>query len=359
MTQDLQNMKKNLCKVAAFIVVFIILFFSVQSVLHQRFDGHMAKRNESYLEEEQNSIDVLFFGTSEIYDGITPLELYKENGITSFNLASVGKSAIADYYQLLWALETQSPKVVVLDFASLYNQDVAKILFRNVYSYLPDRKLANQMLDDICELYTDEDKLSYIFPLLRFHSMWNELTEEDFHNEREYDPEFKEFSKGADLQVEGYPEDDEIQEITPDLWQPLDMEFSLEEYSTRYYEKIISLCREKGIQIVALFPPKISDADKVTVELATSEAYFAQYQIPLLNYNTYEKVTELGLTLEEDYWNSSHLNIRGARKFSISVADTLDEMFDLPDHRGDPEWDAQLEEYEAYYQQAEEQLNND
>ena len=59
----------------------------------------------------QQEYDVLFFGTSHVVDSVNPMQLWAEQGITSYNLAIHGGSIASSYWMLRMALEYKVPKI--------------------------------------------------------------------------------------------------------------------------------------------------------------------------------------------------------------------------------------------------------
>ena len=71
--------------------------------------------------QSDKEFDVLFLGSSHVINGVSPLDLFRNYGITSFNLSMHGNYVKSGYYLLAQALEImerekrEMPKVVVLD----------------------------------------------------------------------------------------------------------------------------------------------------------------------------------------------------------------------------------------------------
>ncbi|MBQ4304600.1 MAG: hypothetical protein II774_08940, partial [Lachnospiraceae bacterium] len=71
----------------------------------------MAMYHDFYSMEE-NTVDVIFLGSSHCYSAFCPQYLYNEYGIRSYNLGSSQQCMTVAYYWLKEALQTQSPRVV-------------------------------------------------------------------------------------------------------------------------------------------------------------------------------------------------------------------------------------------------------
>lgn len=335
-------MKKSFCKVLAFMLIFILVFHAVQGILHYRWTGDedLYTRNILYKNEPENSIDVLYFGTSEIYAGVFPTAIYHKAGITSFNFAISYKSAITTYYQLEYALKTQTPDLVMCDFAALFSDSLPnnnEAIYRKVVDTMPDYHVKYNLIKDLCAEDDTQSALSYYFPLLRYHSMWNDLNSENFEKDYIYDTEYGQYKQGCLLSNADYNEDydGQVYKIAPELWQVESKDSELSSVSVKYYDKMIELCNNRGIKMVALIPPRISGASIKAAQWGVTKDYLESRDVDIIDYNTYEAVSELNLVLEEDYYNAGHLNYKGAVKLSEDLAVKLSQKYNLADHRED------------------------
>lgn len=348
-------MKKLCIRILVFILLFALCFAGLQSILHYRWSGNedLYTRNILYSQASPDSIDVLCIGTSELYALFDPIVTYEEAGITGYNFAITFRCAMTAYYQLLYALEYQTPSVVICDFSSLFDDMRPKdqeSIYRKVVECMPDKALKEQMIREICAVDDTQSYLSWKLPMLRYHSLWSELTEENFQPDHQVDAAYPAFKKGAMLYNERYQM--EPLAITPDLWDYTEAVDTFSEFSVGYYDKIIELCRSKGIEVVAVTPPKIQDAATYAANADKMRAYFEAREVPWLNYCTYDQVQRLGLNLENHYYDRSHLNVPGSIILSRALAHDLTEVMNLEDHRGDPayaaEWEDVLPQFHAW-----------
>lgn len=349
-------MKKIVVKIFCFLVIFLFLFFIFQNILHYRWSGSEAlyTRNLDYANQPIGSIDVLCFGTSEIYAAYDPIVTYCEAGITGYNFAVSYRSAVTAYYQLLYALKYQTPSIVVCDFSSLYDDQLpneVEQLYRKVVESLPDKAIKNQLISKICEIDSSQSYFLWKYPLLRYHSMWNELKRENFVRDYIYDENYPSYAKGALLSVESY--EDDILDISPNLWDYSETETAFSDISVKYYDMFIEECQSRGIMVVAVLPPKLNSASQYASRWGAMRNYFESRGVYYLNYNTYDQVLRINLTLETDYYNAGHLNIYGSIRFSKVFAQDLKDKFHLADHRGDEkyvdEWEVPLMLFQELY----------
>ena len=70
--------------------------------------------------EDSHRMDVLFFGNSHMGNAVYPMELWRNQGIVSYNLAGFGHRIASTYWVMKNALDEAQPKLVVIDCHSLY-----------------------------------------------------------------------------------------------------------------------------------------------------------------------------------------------------------------------------------------------
>ena len=77
------------------------------------------QKNGPFLRDDRE-YDVLFFGSSHMINGVFPMELWKDYGLTSYNLAGHGASLAASFWELRLAVQYHKPKVAVLDLSLIH-----------------------------------------------------------------------------------------------------------------------------------------------------------------------------------------------------------------------------------------------
>lgn len=347
---------KKIIKAVAFVLIFCLLFLGVQEVLRYKFDKNenSVKRYEAYLEEKEDSIDVFFIGSSPVNRGVVPMILWEEAGFTSFNFGTSSNNALVCYYQFLYALETQTPKLVVIDFCSLFEDrkpsDEVRFepSYRKITDAIPSLRFKAEMVLQIKKDNPEQDMLSYFFPILRYHSRWIEITENDFAGLPDYD----EFSKGTNLVKRSLKE--EI-DYDPNFFDKDVKNAEISEYSWGYYKKIIDLCTEKNIPLVAVSFPRTTTKTMMR-RYKTITQVCDEYDLNYYNLNAPEMWEKYGYIANSDFYDYAHMNANGAVKISKALAEMLSADYDLPDHRGDKEYDAWDEDWNAFYEKYEDIL---
>lgn len=350
------DMKKGIVVLKAFVflLIFAVLFFGVQEVIQYKVGqgDFLSFRYDAYLEEPEDSIDILFIGSSQTYAGIAPALIWKETGMTSINLSATSAPALASYYQLRFALETQKPSLVVMDFVDICTDRMAEDekhepTYRKYVAALPGWKLKMEMLLQMGKDNPNLDILTYLSPLLRDHSRWNEITKDDFSDTfaAASFSDRREMLKGALFRLEK-PSSEIIYDS--ELFEQETEELPISEYSWGYYRKALDLCAENGIPVAVLNFPE-APYRRLIQQYKTLESVCAENGLNYYNMNLPVIWKNYGFDTEVDFYDNGHVNASGAIKVSKALAKILQEDFDLPDHRGDSAYSAWDDTWDAFY----------
>ena len=100
------NFCKSALKVIFFVLVFIVLLLPVMDVLKfKQHDGTLPMRN--YYDLPEDTVDVLFLGSSHVGVNVSPNILWDEYGIAAYNCWGAIQPVWNTYYYLKECLKTQ------------------------------------------------------------------------------------------------------------------------------------------------------------------------------------------------------------------------------------------------------------
>ncbi len=283
--------------------------------------------------------DVLFIGDCEVYENFSTVQLWREFGINSFIRGGAQQLVWQSYYLLEDALRYETPDVVVFNvLALMYNEPQNEAYNRMALDgmrWSPTKW--NAIRASMCE---DENIVEYLFPILRYHSRWNELTSEDF----------KYWFHKDTISFNGYYLRREIMpagEMPPA--RPLaDPNFGSK--AMEYLDKMTELCKEKGIHLVlikspSLYPHWYDEWDEQMEKYAQEHGLLYINMLPIAQ-------EEIGIDYSLDTYDAGlHMNVTGAEKCASYLGRILVEKYGLTDHRGDAEmaeyWDEVGKRYDA------------
>ena len=119
----------------------------------------------------------------------------------------------------------------------------------------------------------------------------------------------------------------------------------LYEKNVEYFHKIVQLCRDEDVQLMLVKTPN----NKTTAQEAHYKAIqelAAESGLALIDYNEY--YPQIGLDLSADFYDKSHLNYRGAEKFTRFFAQNLNLTASNDANGTESAWNADLAQYQEY-----------
>lgn len=338
-------LKKAIIKGTAFIVILSVLLYELNNIMILK--GSSKAKFYQGLYNEENKFDVLLMGSSHMLNSVNPNILWKEFGITSYNYGTGGQSLDVTYYLLKEALKTQNPKIVVLDlfYLGLTDEYGNQSYIRSV---LDNMKFSLNKIDAIKNCTPKDLRLSYIIPMLKFHTRWKELTKEDFNIDLTKSFHTKGF--GAVVEKYGFENrsDFNVTEIG-----------IIPEKAEEYLYKFIELSKEYNFKLVFMNAPyDYTSTDSSENWVKNDLAIFnkvskiaEENNISFINYSTKEKLDEIDFDFANDMNDIGHCNVWGANKVSYDLAVFLNNNYELEDYRGIAGYETWEEGYQEYLQE--------
>lgn len=342
---------KKLTALAGALLILILL----QAVLMPKYLGRQREGGlirEYYV--QAGGHDVIFVGDCEVYENISPITLWREQGIPAYIRGSPQQTVWQSYYLMEETLRYETPKVMVYNVLALkYDtpQSTGNQRYREAYNRmcLDGMRWSDSKWKSIQASLTREEKqwggaLTYVFPILRFHDRWQDLSADDFRYA---------FRREAVTDC-GYLMQTEVRPITDDYVSAPVASYRLGDNSWYYLDKMARLCQEKGVELVlikssALYPVWWWEWDEQVA------AWAEERGIRYLNLIPHE--AEIGIDWNTDTYDGGfHLNVTGAEKEASYLGAWLRENCGLPDRREDEAYAALWAEKTAAYDARKEAL---
>ncbi len=332
--------KRKIIHVAAAVIITIILLSFLDRLLMPKYMTEILEGAliSEYYQEENKNHDVIFIGDCEVYENFSPVTLWEKYGITSFIRGSAQQLIWHSYYLLEETLRYEKPKVVVFNVLSMkYDEPQKEAYNRMALDAMP---LSLSKLKAIrASMMEDEEFITYLFPILRYHSRWSELKGEDF----EY------LLKKEQISHNGYLMRVDSKPMTnlPQAKKLSNYQFSDVCYD--YLDKMTALCKDNGIELVlikapTLYPHWYEQWDDQIREYANKNG------LSYMNFLDY--TDEIGIDFSRDTYDAGlHLNLSGAEKMSVYFGKILTERFALEDHRSNAALKEQWSDKTAFYYQ--------
>lgn len=357
--------KKFFISVGVFILIGAILFGIIQNVLAQTwnrpyFAENLTSSLRTFYSQEDNVDQVLFLGTSHSEYSVSPMEIYEDSGIVSYNLSTSGQSIEVTYYLLRSALERQLPKVVVLDASSLFFDDDIDIKnWRYVLDEMPMGKTKIAMARKYAKLINntsvfsidcEKDFVNALVPIFEYHTRWSELTYRDFMDVWDNDSYvtagyFMNTYRNGSMSI------DEMNSIADTLEQSgvayeylfgsdnkniddSDVLYASAISDTKYgyLEEIKKMCDDNGITLVLAKYPSIYNpilySSAWTLERSNMTRVIAERLG--VGYLDFVYDIDFGFNTDTDFADSGkHLNYCGAKKVSLYLSNYLSSEYDI------------------------------
>lgn len=296
--------------------------------------------------QEEKGHDVVFIGDCEVYENFSPQILWDDFGINSYIRGSAEQLIWQSYYILEDTLRYETPKVVIFNVQSMQFDRPQREAYNRMT--LDGMKWSWAKVKSVRASMTDkENYLDYIFPILRYHSRWNELSKEDI----QYMFRTPRVShNGYYMRVDVKPA-----ESIPEA-KPMG-DYTFGENAYRYLDCIVELCQENGIQLVlvkapSLYPFWYDEWEEQIVE------YAGKNNLPYINF--LELTEEIGIDYSMDTYDGGlHMNLSGAEKLTRYLGGYLIRETNVRDRRGEPGLSESWEEKRNLYDMdAQEQYRN-
>jgi len=328
-------------KVFSFLIAVLILVLMLVFLEKLLMPKYMTEILEGaliseYYKEEYKEHDVLFIGDCEVYENFSPIKLWEEYGIRSFIRGSAQQLIWQSYYLLEETLKYEKPEVVVFNVLSMkYGKPQKEAYNRMALDGMP---LSLSKLKSIkASMLPEEEFISYIFPILRYHSRWDELSKEDI----EY------VFKRNKITHNGYLMRVDVKPLGTIPKAKILPNYRFDDICYEYLDKMTSLCKENNIELVlikapTLYPHWYDEWDEQIKDYAEENG--------LLYYNFLDYTDEIGIDFSTDTYDAGlHLNLSGAEKMSAYFGEILVKNFNLTDYRNDAEVKKIWDEKRSFY----------
>jgi len=316
---------KNLLSVTAVLLVFALLLTLATMLLQPKYMTDLEEGSfVSQYYREAGGHDVIFIGDCEVYANFSPMEMYRHRGITSYVRGTSQQLIWQSYYLLEETLRYETPWAVVYNVNAMrYAEPVSEAYNRLTADNM--RWSGSKVGLIRAGMTEEEDFLSYVFPILRYHSRFDELTAEDVQY----------LFRIKDNTWNGYQMNTGIvpMESLPTKRPLPDYQFG--DICYFYLDKMRELCESKGVELILIKAPS-----QYPYWYAEYDAQIRDYaqEHDLAFYNFTQSVEEIGLDFWVDTYDAGlHLNLTGATKMSRYFANILAENHGIPDRSDDPE----------------------
>ena len=305
-------MKKIIKRIVSCVLFVAILLglLQVSSLVFQpksndKASGIHYPRENGIFSEPKESIDTVFIGDSEVYHSFIPLNIWRDYGITSYDVSSPSQKLVYSMEFLKKTFEKQSPKIVFLETNAIFRK-----------SYL-------------------EDEITYkaeqIFPVFRYHDRWKNLQLKDFSATVEYTA--NENNKGYYFTKKSKPAPDKA---IKEYMKYSDVSAPILSTNKKYLNGIAKFCKTHGAKLVLISTPSTKNWNYQRHN--AMEAVSKDLGVDYIDTNLLRD--DIPIDWKKDTKDKGdHLNYNGAVKLTDYVGKYLDDTKLFKDKRNDPSYD--------------------
>lgn len=315
----------RILKLAALLIPIAAMVLLSQYFLFYHAD-YNTERIENFYYEEENSLDVVFIGASEIYSGFSPGYAYENHGFTSY-LYAIGSNKGSLYKaQLTEILSRQNPGLIFMEVSGFLDATDEEVE--------PEEKLrvftenipmsANKLRTIFT--YGYEDKLSCLIPFIKYHGDWQKLSELpsriSYKLNKEQKPSLLKGMRSITVT--------DTQEVLFDIRQD-STAAELTPRAEACLRELLEFCREQQLENIVFIKYPIKYVDEYRYQCHTRANRVGQileeYGFSYLDLD--QAAEEIGIDYTSDYRDPDHLNVFGMTKVTEYLGNWITNQYAL------------------------------
>lgn len=308
---------KNIISCIGFFTVFAIIYYYVQLLLIPKSQFNSTAAVDGFYALEENSQDVIFLGSSQMFCTVDCRILKDEYGIESYDFGASSQQLGITYYYLQECLRTQQPKVVMVEMCKVFDPDAKFAEGAIAWNYAPVR-LSYEQVVSAKKLFGGDTKkaINYcVLPLFTYHSRWEMLEKYDYEYILEEDRTYA---------TRGFLDRNTVSKVEIKYNSEDNNKYVIPEENIEAIKSIAELAKEEDIRLV-FFKAPVANWTKTQSNVV--KEFMEENDLEYIEMNDY--LDELEIDANKDFHNIAHLNTVGAGKATRFIGDyliTLDEL---------------------------------
>ena len=323
---------KKIVKVICFVTIVLFIGNGIyQVLLWKDTSGVGGFDYKHFYETEDNTIDVLFYGSSHSQCTINSAILYDKYGIVSNNLSAGGQSLSTTYYSMLESLKTQKPEVMVVELVFTSWEKDTNI--GNIYRNTVNLKYSSNFFENVNAIVPKEQQEDVILKWPVFHTRYKEITKQDFVDDKYFNRGYCGSWVIAEQQRPSACDDTKLMKIGEDKEIVL--------------QKMIDLAKENDIQLLFYVAPFIL-TETNQEKFNYVEDFCEKQNVEFINFNSISISEQIGLDYTKDFREESHLNNYGSEKVTEYIGEILTNNYEVTQRKKNSKyilWDENLKSW--------------
>ena len=347
---------RNFIRVIVFVAVGCWILQITENILEKKWNypgdyEEVPKIINEFYGLEKESLEAVFLGKSSVKLAVSPIQIYKDSNIVTYNLASSAQPIQISYYLLQEVFKSQTPELVFLDASELFRGSVSEDYS---WHFIMDNTPWSMNKMEAATSYMNEEKgrdfLSIMSPLYYYHARWDELTKNDFmkQDNTEYYYSAGQYMtslvSGTSLTYENINSEIDVmnrqqgfkEEYVGHTCKKYEIEGDLyhvtwNQTAVAYIKKMQKACEKHGAQLVLLKIPTIGMPQVNYISWSRDKykmvkEFCDEISVPFFDM-VYDTTYEAGINwLEDTIDGGAHLNTRGAEKVTSCITAYLEKQ---------------------------------
>ena len=317
---------------------------------------HNRQRIKGFYEEDEQSLDIVYLGASEVYSDIAPGYAYKNNGVTSYLFATQANSILNYKSQLKNILSRQDPDLIVIELNGAVIRDEEEATKEaNLHNYADNVPLDLTKAEWIAQ-NGGENAIEYLFPFVKYHGFWSDTSNDE---QQKYQKTLSEDRRRGYTYLKGILNETGIfrspqRSMNDTLMKDAGRKKPLIETGETALRELLQFCKDEKLDnvVFARFPHIVvrRTYERFSRGLTVGDIV-EEYGFDYLNFERDIAMTKLDEN--HDFYNLDHLNVYGQQKFTAFLTDYLMAHYKitpraLTDSQKE-EWEICADYYDAYY----------
>ena len=296
---------------------------------------------EGVTSQPDDTLEAVYIGNSGVYRFWQSALAYEEYGITVMNFATASMPGVATQYLMEQIRKNQDVDLFVVDLRAYTDSELDETNLHNIIDYFPLDWTRVKLVARLCryQKYWPFEALEYYFPVLRFHSRWNELTKDDF-------------TAAEDTTKGSYCYNSFVNNVQTEYGTFLTTEARTapQDRAVQALDELMDYCDENDITVLFVAAPLLEhDNQKERLNWFCDMVEARGYEA--VNFNSESTYDAVGLDVRTDFMDNTHTNIYGSIKFTSWLGAYLVKNYGLEDRSGLTGYESWDDAYAVYSQQ--------
>ena len=354
-TNKKPNTKRRTYRNRIIMITSLVLAVLVTTWFLQEFilcnPNHNTERIRGFYLEDENSLDVVFVGSSEVYCAYAAGLAYKECGFTSYPYATEGNT-VRNFKTIFDEIRrTQNPKLIIFEInGAIYgDKNIDKeVNLRRVTDNMP----LNDDKVDLVERGATSDQVEYYLPFLKYHGAWDNMGSTWMWSISLIQDKLRGYNllKGIKNRTLSYHPTSKVY-ATEELKYRRPLFRKSDEELRDFLQYLIDENVDTSRILFVRVPHITTDENITRYQRGNSIADTVRsYGFRFESFEADDPV--IGMDVDKDFYNIEHMNVYGQQKFTKFFAHYLQDNYDITPseltEKQKEEWDKTIPYYDAY-----------